>query len=138
MKSKINCNWIEDMAFEAQINEFSIKMDASPEVGGKDLGPRPKPLTLASLGGCTGMDVISILKKMKVTPGYFNIEIEAELTEEHPKYYHKIHLEYQFKGEDLPLAKLQKAVSLSQEKYCGVNELLKKGAIITYEVKVLD
>lgn len=138
MKSKINCNWVKDMAFEAEINEYKILMDASPAVGGKNLGPTPKPLTLASLGGCTGMDVISILRKMKVIPTYFNMEIEAELTEEHPKYYHKIHLEYQFKGENIPLAKLQKAVSLSQEKYCGVNELLKKGADISYEVKILD
>ena len=138
MKSKVNCNWAGNMAFEAEINDYKLMMDASPEVGGEERGPRPKPLTLASLGGCTGMDVISILKKMKVVPEYFNIEIDGELTEEHPKYYHKIHLQYQFKGKDLPIEKLKKAVSLSQEKYCGVNELLKKGAEVTYEAIILD
>ena len=138
MKSKINCTWKKNMAFEAEINNFKILMDADESVGGANSGPRPKPLTLASLGGCTGMDVISILKKMRIEPAYFNIEIEGELTEEHPKYYHKIHLIYQFKGEDLPMDKLEKAVNLSQDRYCGVSELLKKGAEITYKIELLN
>jgi len=126
------------MAFEAEINNFKILMDADESVGGENSGPRPKPLTLASLGGCTGMDVVSILKKMRIEPDYFNIEIEGELTEEHPRYYHKIHLTYQFKGVDLPMDKLEKAVNLSQDRYCGVSELLKKGAEITYQIELLN
>ena len=138
MQSKINCTWKNGMAFETEINDFKILMDADESVGGKNLGPRPKALTLASLGGCTGMDVVSILKKMRVEPSYFNMEITGELTEEHPKYYHKIHLVYEFKGDDLPMEKLEKSVKLSKDRYCGVSELLRKGAEITYEIKILD
>jgi putative redox protein len=138
MQSKINCTWKSGMAFETEINNFKILMDADESVGGKNSGPRPKALTLASLGGCTGMDVVSILKKMRVEPSYFNMEITGELTEEHPKYYHKIHLVYEFKGDDLPMEKLEKSVQLSQDRYCGVSELLKKGAEVTYEIKILD
>lgn len=138
MNNKVDCTWKGDMAFEANVNDFKIVMDATEAVGGKNLGPRPKPLTLASLGGCSGMDVVSILKKMRIELDYFNIEVDGELTDEHPKYYHKIHLVYSFKGTDLPLDKLEKAVNLSQDRYCGVSELLKKGAEITYEIKILD
>ncbi len=138
MSNKVDCTWKGDMAFEAEVNDFKLLIDADEVVGGKNQGPRPKPLTLVSLGGCTGMDVVSILKKMRIEPEFFNIEIRGELTEEHPKYYHKIHLEYQFKGKNLPLDKIEKAVTLSQDRYCGVSELLKKGAELTYEIKILD
>lgn len=138
MQNKINCTWKEGMAFETEINDFKILIDADESVGGKNLGPRPKALTLASLGGCTGMDVISILRKMRVEPSFFNIEVAGELTDEHPKHYHKIHVLYQFKGDNLPKEKLEKAVSLSQDRYCGVSELLKKGAELTHTIEVLD
>ena len=113
-----------------------IVMDAAESVGGKNRGPRPKPLTLASLGGCTGMDVVSILNKMRVAFEQFYISIEAEQTDEHPKYYKKIHIVYSFKGKNLPMGKLEKAVNLSQEKYCGVTEMLRKAAELSYEIKV--
>ncbi|MBS4058350.1 MAG: OsmC family protein [Bacteroidetes bacterium] len=138
MNNKVDVTWTGNMAFEADVNGFKIPLDADEKVGGQNGGPRPKPLTLASLGGCTGMDVISILKKMRVEPAYFNIEVDGELTEEHPKYYHKIHVKYIFKGQDLDVEKLQKAVDLSQERYCGVSELLKKGAAITSEIVILS
>ncbi len=136
MNSKIQCNWKEDMAFEADVDGFKIMMDASESAGGKDRGPRPKPLTLVSLAGCTGMDVISILKKMRIAPEYFNLEVEASMTDEHPKYYDKIHLKYIFRGDDLPVEKLQKAVDLSQDRYCGVSALLGKGAEISKEIVI--
>jgi putative redox protein len=101
-------------------------------------GPRPKPLLLAGLGGCTGMDVISILRKMRVEPEYFNVVVLAESTNEHPMYYKKIHIEYQFRGKDLPMDKLEKAVNLSQERYCGVSFMLGKASEITSEIKILD
>lgn len=122
------------MAFEAEVNGFKMMIDADEKVGGKNRGPRPKPLTLASLGGCTGMDVISILRKMRVEPTYFNIEVDGTLTEEHPKHYNKIHLTYTFGGNKLDKEKIEKAVNLSQERYCGVSELLRKGAEITHEI----
>jgi len=124
------------MAFEADVNGFKITIDADEAVGGENRGPRPKALTLVSLAGCTSMDVISILKKMRVVPEYFNVEVEGELTEEHPKYYHHIHVRYFFRGNDLPMDKLEKAVNLSEERYCGVSALLSKGAKITSEIVV--
>ncbi|MCD4665417.1 MAG: OsmC family protein [Bacteroidales bacterium] len=138
MSEKVNITWTEDMAFEATVNNHKIIIDAVEAVGGKDRGPRPKPLTLVSLGGCTGMDVISILAKMRVKPDYFNVEIEGELTEEHPKYYHTIRINYIFKGKDLPMAKLEKAVSLSQDRYCGVTAMLDKVAKIEHKIIIKE
>jgi putative redox protein len=134
MNNKVNVAWTGDMAFEADVNDFKIKLDADEKVGGKNGGPRPKALTLVSLGGCTGMDVVSILSKMRVFPEFFNVEVTGELTEEHPKYYHKIHIVYTFRGKDLPLAKIEKAVNLSQERYCGVSAMLSKAAEVTHEI----
>ncbi len=136
MSNSINVAWTGEMSFEAEVDNFKIKLDADPSVGGANTGPKPKPLTLVSLGGCTGMDVISILTKMRVKPDYFNVSVDGELTEEHPKYYHKIHIVYTFRGKDLPLAKLEKAVNLSQERYCGVSEMLRKAAIITHDIVI--
>ena len=124
------------MAFEATVNDHKIILDAVEAVGGKDRGPRPKPLLLVSLGGCTGMDVVSILKKMRVDFQGLNVEVEGELTNEHPMYYHTINIRYLFKGKDLPMDKLEKAVSLSQERYCGVTAMLLKVAKIEHEIVV--
>lgn len=137
MSTNIAVTWNQDMAFTAEVNGFSLQLDAAPEVGGTSKGPRPKPLMLASLGGCTGMDVISILNKMRVEVEAFTIQILAEQTEEHPKVYHRIHLIYHFRGKDLPMDKLEKAVNLSQDKYCGVSAMLRKAADLTYEIRVV-
>lgn len=128
--------WKEAMSFETTLNGHKIILDADEAVGGTDKGPRPKALLLVSLAGCTAMDVISILGKMRVQPEAFRIETDGELTEEHPKYYHKLHLRYVFKGKDLPVDKLEKAVSLSQERYCGVSAMLSKAATITHEIVI--
>ncbi|MCK5839350.1 MAG: OsmC family protein [Bacteroidales bacterium] len=131
---KINIDWIEDMAFETEINGHKLIIDADEPVGGKDRGPRTKPLTLVSLGGCTGMDVVSILNKMRVNFESCRVSVEAEQSDEHPKYYKKIHLTYIFKGKDLPMAKLDKAVNLSQDRYCGVSAMLRNSAELTYKI----
>ncbi|MCF8378347.1 MAG: OsmC family protein [Bacteroidales bacterium] len=136
MKNKVDIAWTENMAFEATVNDHKIMLDASPEVGGKNKGPRPKPLTLVSLGGCTGMDVVSILNKMRVQFDGLNIEVEGELSEEHPKVYHTITIIYHFKGKDLPIDKLEKAVNLSQERYCGVTAMLNKTARIEHKIVI--
>lgn len=138
MKARIDCTWKNDMAFEADVNGFKIMLDAAPEVGGHNIGPRPKPLTLVSLAGCTGMDVISILKKMRIEPEYFNVAVEGEPTEEHPVYYHKIHVIYELKGKDIDMEKVEKSINLSRDRYCGVFALLKQGADITYEIRILE
>jgi putative redox protein len=138
MKDAINVTWKGDMAFEAEVNNHRILVDAKPEVGGKNLGPRPKSLVMVSLAGCTGMDVMSILKKMKVEVDSFNVRVEAELTDEHPKRYTSMHLVYEFSGNDLPLDKIRHAIELSQEKYCGVSATYKKAMDLSYEIKILS
>lgn len=140
MKEKVDVKWQDEMAFEASLhdNTQKIMIDATPAVGGRNLGPRPKTLMLVSLGGCTAMDVISILKKMRVTPEYFNVEVEGELTEEHPKYFHTITVNYIFRGKDLPKDKIEKAVSLSEERYCGVSEMLRKSSKIISHIIIED
>ncbi len=137
MKDTINVKWMGDMAFEAAIREHRILMDANEDSGGHNKGPRPKPMLMASLAGCTGMDVMSILKKMKVEAEGLNIRVEGIIAEEHPKIYNSIHLIYEFTGENLPMDRLVRAIELSQEKYCGVSLSLQKAMPVTWEVKIL-
>ncbi len=137
MKHTVDTSWQGNMKFDAVVSGHHIILDALPAVGGNDEGARPKELMLASLAGCTGMDVISILKKMRVEPEYFNIRVEAEMTEEHPKHYSSMHIIYEFKGENLEIEKLQKAIDLSQEHYCGVSVVYRKAMEITHEIKIL-
>jgi len=136
MNQTVQVNWMDNMAFEASVNDHKIIMDAGESAGGTDRGPRPKALTLASLGGCSGMDVVSILSKMRVVPEKFGMTITGELSEEHPKVYHTITVIYRFKGKDLPMDKLQKAVNLSQERYCAVSAMLGKAAKILTRIEV--
>jgi len=138
MKRIADVTFNEDMSFEVGIDNHKFMIDAGPEVGGKNRGPKPKPLTLAALGGCSAMDVVSILKKMRVETDYFNVAVSAEMTDEHPKYYNKIHITYEFRGNDLPMEKLEKAINLSLERYCGVTAMLNKAAEITHEIVILD
>jgi putative redox protein len=138
MSQQAIVTWQNNMAFEATVNGHTIIMDADTSVGGQDQGPRPKILLLAGLGGCTGMDVVSILAKMKVVPEKFWMDISAELTDAHPKIYNQIKLIYYFKGENLPPDKLEKAVKLSKERYCGVSAMLSKTAEILIEIKIVD
>jgi putative redox protein len=135
MKNEIICDYKEGMFFEALVNGHKIGMDAGIENGGQNLGPRPKPLLLAAIAGCSGMDVVSILKKMHVSFESFRIYVEGALTEDHPKYYQEINIVYEFKGNNLDQDKIGKAVNLSQDKYCGVIAGLKPHAKISYEIK---
>jgi len=137
-KQVVNVTWNANMAFSVNVDGHQIIIDADEKVGGTNQGPRPKPLLLAALGGCTAMDIISILKKMHIVPDYFNIVTEGDITEEHPKHFTKIHLIYEFKGKNLPIEQLQKAINLSQEKYCGVSETLRKAVEITSEIRILE
>ena len=136
MKNTVDMSWTDNVAFQADMDGHKIIIDASEETGGSNLGPRPKKLMLTALAGCTGIDVIMILKKMKVIPDAFNVIVEGDLTDEHPKYYHKMKVIYQFKGKDLPKDKIEKAVKLSEEKYCGVSALYKKAIEIESEIRI--
>jgi putative redox protein len=138
MKESISLNWLNNMAFEAEVNGHKLYLDASSENGGKNLGPRPKPLMLIALGGCTGMDVVSILGKMRVEFESLQIIVDGDLTEEHPKKFTKMKIIYRFKGKNLPVDKLEKAVELSKDRYCGVSASLKDVIDIEYEIDVID
>jgi len=130
--------WSSGMAFEALQDGHRFTLDASAEAGGQDRGPRPKALLLSGLGGCTGIDVVSILNKMRVPLEGLEVQVSAEQTEEHPKVYSSIRIRYLFKGRNLPKDKLERAVQLSQEKYCGVSAMLAKACPIHHEILVQD
>ncbi len=138
MKHTVNTKWLENMAFESEVNGHKLTIDATPEVGGEDRGPRPKLLMLSALAGCTGMDVVMILKKMRVDFDDLNIKVDAEMREEDPKVYTAMHVTYEFKGKNLPLAKLEKAVKLSQDQYCGVNEVYRQVMKMSSEIKIIE
>ncbi len=137
-KEIVNTKWLGEMAFEGDIGGHKIVIDADPMVGGQDKGPRPKPFMLLALGGCTAMDVISILKKMRVQVDSFNVKVEGDLTDEHPKQFYKMHVIYEFTGKNLPMDKLKTAIELSEERYCGVSATYKKALGITSEIKVTE
>jgi len=131
MKSKVTLK--EGMNFIGDLDGHELSIDADPAVGGQDKGPRPKGLMLTSLAGCTAMDVISILRKMKHEPEAFSVETEADLTDEHPKVFKSIKIIYRIKG-DVPREKAEKAVSLSLDRYCGVTDMLRKAAPVDFEI----
>tara|TARA_R110002012_G_scaffold272711_1_gene458403 strand:+ start:68695 stop:69081 length:387 start_codon:yes stop_codon:yes gene_type:complete len=123
------------MAFESNNpSGHTVRIDAGEESGGSGAGLRPKALMLSSLAGCSGLDVASLIKKMKLEVDDFKIETIANLTDEHPKYYDSVVIEYHFTGANLKEDKLKKAVDLSVEKYCGVMEMFRKFAKLDIEI----
>ena len=129
MSDKVTTVWKGNMQFESDNpSGKTVMIDAGPENGGHNSGLRPKAMMLASLAGCSGLDVVSILEKMKVELFDFRMETSGSLTDEHPRYYDKVSVEYHFYGNDLPQGKIQKAVDLSIEKYCGVMEMFRRFA----------
>jgi len=111
-----------------------VVMDSAPEVGGQNQGIRPMEMVLVALGGCTGMDVVSILNKMRVSYTHFRMEAEGQRADEHPKVYRHITLKYIFEGDGEAKDKFMRAVTLSQEKYCSVSAMLAKSATIQADV----
>jgi len=134
MQEKISLNWKDSMVFQSEVDHHLITVDAHAEHGGSQKGPRPKPLLLVSLAGCTAMDVVSILKKMKVPFQDVKIDVSAEQTETHPKVYTSFHIDYHVFGNDIELSKVERAVELSQTQYCGVSAMLKKVGEVTYKI----
>jgi len=137
-KEIVETRWLGNMAFEGTVSGHKIIVDAESHVGGENRGARPKSLMLLALGGCTGMDVVSILKKMRIEFENVSVIVEGELTQEYPKYYHSMHVIYEFKGPNLPFEKLRRAVELSEEKYCGVSAVYKKAVKMTSEIRIIE
>lgn len=115
-----------------------VKMDAADEFGGKNIGSRPMELVLIGLGGCTGMDVISMLRKMKQDISGFEINLKGKRAEDHPKVYKEIEIEFVVKGKNLSETSVAKAIKLSEEKYCSVGNMLNKTAKITTSFKIVE
>lgn len=120
----------ENLSFDLETDGGSIHFNA-------DGGPYPKKVFLGTLAVCSGMDVVAILRKMKVEFSDFSMDTGANLTQEHPKVFTEIHLIYKIQVADADRDKVEKAVKLSQEKYCGISEMLKKNSPLTYEIKFL-
>jgi len=135
MTNIVTTTWLGNMKFEStNPSGHNLFIDAGEENGGNSEGYRPKALMLSGLAGCSGLDVAALIKKMKLNVSDFKIETEANLTEEHPKYYDKVALNFHFYGENLDEKKLKKAVDLSIEKYCGVMEMFRQFADVTVNI----
>lgn len=131
----VKTTWKENMQFESDNpSGISLTMDAGEESGGEGKGYRPKALMLSSLAGCSGLDVVSLLKKMHAEVAEFRIDITAELTDDHPKFYNKVKVDYHFSDTELQPKKIQKAVNLSVTKYCGVMEMFRQFAEVDIEI----
>lgn len=118
--------WKGKMAFEAEgpSSGHKVVIDAAAEVGGENQGPRPMELLMMGLGGCTGIDIISILDKMRLELTSFHMEINGDRATEHPKRFTEIHMRYILEGPNLPKDKVERAVRLSQDKYCSASASL--------------
>jgi|ERR1035437_2755460 putative redox protein len=137
MKREIDVKWDGNMKFITDIDGHKLVLDTTEDAGGNNEGPRPKVLLMVALASCTGMDVVSILKKMKVDITYFNIKVEGDISDEHPKKYNAMKVVYEFKGPDVSYEKVEKAVNLSIEKYCGVNANFRDAMQMAYEIRIL-
>ncbi len=138
MTNNVKTTWKGNMQFESTNQGGNLMIDVGEENGGNGDGFRPKSLMLSALAGCSGVDVIPLLKKMRAEVDGFSIDIEAELTDEHPKYYHKVKVNYNFYGKEFKKSKIEKAVKLSEERYCGVMEMFRQFAEITIEIKYFE
>lgn len=137
---KASVEWKDGMAFDAHLDGFSITIDADEQFGGKNGGPRPKGLTLVSLAGCTAMDVISILEKMRVAPKVeaFEVATDAVIEKDYPKRILEVVIKYIFKGNDLPVDKIQHAIELSLENYCGITATLRPSVKLSHQLIIND
>ncbi len=134
MIHEIQTQWMGKMQFNASVNGHTIIMDAPERIGGDNNGPIPKPFILTALSGCTGMDIIAILRKAQKPVDDFNMSISGEISKQSPIEYTAIHIIYEFRGPEENKQAALDAVTVSQEKYCGVSSMLKKILPLTWEV----
>ena len=137
MSHKTTTHWKGGMLFESDNpSGKTVLMDTVVNGQSERFGLSPKAMMLSSLAGCSGVDIVEILEKMKVVDYKLSIDAEGFLTDEHPRYYHKVHVDYHFYGKDLNPKKINKAVTLSVEKYCGVMEMFRQFAAVTTEIHI--
>jgi len=137
MKARIK--WVDGMTFIGEsASGHAVVMDASPEVGGRNLGPRPMEMLLLGTGGCSSIDVMMILKKSRQAVSDCYVEMIAERAETDPKVFTKIHLHFVVKGKDIKPEAVEKAVKLSAEKYCSASIMLGATAEMTHDFEVMQ
>ncbi len=128
---------VDGLAFNVKLGNHEFIIDSpNPRFGGKDRGPAPKSLILPSLGGCTGMDVASILQKMRVPFTGLEVKVEAETNDQHPVYYTSIQITYTVRGKGIDRKKVERAVELSRTTYCGVSYMLEPRCKISHEIVI--
>ncbi|HUZ61495.1 MAG TPA: OsmC family protein [Hanamia sp.] len=135
--NRINAVFKGGMNFTADVNGHKIEIDTDEAGGGKNLGTRPKVLMLVSLAGCTGLDVVSILNKMRVNFSDFSISVDGHLTDTEPKMYDEVVINYTIKVKKEDESKVEKAVNLSEEKYCGVSKMFEAFAKVSFKINYL-
>ncbi|MEI5663614.1 OsmC family protein [Bosea sp. CCNWLW174] len=136
---KARAKWVEGMAFLGEAGSgHAVVMDGAPEYGGRNIGIRPMEMLLIGLAGCTGFDVVQILKKGREAVTGCEVEVEAERATEDPKVFTKIHLAYRISGRGLSQAKAERAVTLSKEKYCSASIMLGATAQMSTSLVVIE
>lgn len=131
MAHEVTITYKKGMQFETDSpTGYTSLIDTSPESGGNNEGLGPKSMMLSALAGCTGLDIVFLLNKMRVAVPQFEMKVKGELTEEHPKTYHTVWLEYHFYGKELDQTKINKAIRLSEDQYCGVMEMFRQFATL--------
>lgn len=136
---KARASWVEGMAFMGEAaSGHAVIMDGAPEYGGRNIGIRPMEMLLIGLAGCTGFDVVQILKKGRENVTGCEVEVEAERASEDPKVFTTIHIAYRVTGHALSQAKVERAVTLSKEKYCSASIMLGATAEMSYVLEVVD
>ena len=134
----ISVNWVDGMLMVGKSHSgHTITMDGPPEIGGENLGVRPMEMLLLGVAGCTMIDVVTTLKKMRQDLTNFETKLSAERADEHPKVFTDIHIQFIVKGQDLDPKKVEKAITLSAEKYCSASIMLGKTASITHDFEIV-
>jgi putative redox protein len=137
MKTRID--WKDGMSFLAESGSgHSVLMDGPPEAGGKNLGPRPMEMLLMGTGGCAAFDVVLILQKSRQDINDCAVEIEAERAQEEPKVFTRIHFHFILSGKKLNPQQVERAISLSAEKYCSASIMLGKTAELTHDFEIVE
>ncbi|MCB1734409.1 MAG: OsmC family protein [Gammaproteobacteria bacterium] len=137
MKARVK--WVEDAMFLSESGSgHAVVMDGAPEFGGRNMGPRPMEMLLMGMGGCTAFDVVLILKKFRLDVVDCEVQVEAERADEQPKVFTKIHAHFIVKGRNLDASKVERAVSLSAEKYCSASIMLGKTAEMTHDFEIVE
>jgi len=135
----ISVNWVDGMLMVGKSDSgHAITMDGPPEIGGENLGVRPMELLLLGMAGCTMIDVVTTLKKMREDLVYCETKVNADRADKYPKVFTNIHIHFIVKGKDLDSKKVDKAITLSAEKYCSASIMLGKTAVITHDFEIIE